>query len=148
MERLSEDNLALADQLLADVTPGDYSFGHSGTATVDAAVAWYERCLRYSDNPDLWGVFTTETDGPDSLVLALTGNGPNAEKNARAICNLLRMFPYLLAEVRQGRAIEAAMLDHLPDCARATGYYALENDCSCGLYYRRQAIRALTEPQS
>lgn len=49
----------------------------------------------------------------------------------------------LEAEVARLRAVEAAMLDHFPDCGRAAGYYALENDCTCGLYYRRQVINAL-----
>lgn len=143
MERLSDDNLTLADQLLTELTPGDYAFGHSETQTHEDAVAWVERSIRFSEVTDMWGVFTTQDDGPDCLILAVTGNGPNAERNARSICNLLRMAPYLLAEVRELRAIETAMLDHLPECHRATGYYALENDCSCGLYARRQVINAI-----
>jgi hypothetical protein len=34
-----------------------------------------------------------------------------------------------------------AGLDHLDGCHKITGYYAHENDCSCGLYERRMAAR-------
>lgn len=103
MDRLSDDNLTLADQLLAELTPGDYDLGRSGTATHEEAIAWFTRCLVASENTDLFGVFSDTADAPDSRLIALTGNGPNSERNARAICNLLRMFPYLLAEVRSLR---------------------------------------------
>lgn len=54
-------------------------------------------------------------------------------------------LPALLAEVRRLQLVEAAMADHLPGCDHITGYYALENDCSCGLYERQQVLQRLAE---
>lgn len=39
--------------------------------------------------------------------------------------------------------IERVMLDHLDGCAKITGHYAHENDCTCGLYERHMAIREI-----
>jgi hypothetical protein len=107
MERLSDDNLALVQQWLADLTPGEYELGRSGTATHEDAIAWFTRCLVGSEQTDLFGVFSHPASNPESRLIALTGNGPNSERNAVAICNLLRALPYLVAELVEHRQFAA-----------------------------------------
>lgn len=151
---LSDNDLAFAQELLKELTPGDYDLGRSGTMTHAEALAWFAGCLEASPRTDLFGVFSDPADSADSRLIALTGNGPNSERNAHAICNLLRLAPYLVAELVERRqaamtwrpttalaALQAGELDAIEEeLHRGEPYLSLSER-----EYQESALRLLAE---
>jgi len=64
----------------------DWAWGHAGTETHEDAVAYFADMVRQSDKTDLQLV-VFEDDGGEVFSVALTGNGPNSEANARFIAS-------------------------------------------------------------
>lgn len=83
----------------------DWSWGHSCTETQEAALEYMAGMLSHSDRTDLQLVIF-EDDGGDTKAVAITGNGPNSEANARFMCaaqpvNVVR----LLDEIKRLKAL-------------------------------------------
>ncbi len=81
----------------------DWSWGHSGSATHEAAVQYVADSVMLSDRTDLELVLF-EDDGGGTKMVAITGNGRDSAANARFICaaqpvNVFR----LLAEIARLR---------------------------------------------
>lgn len=57
-------------------------------------VEWFKACLAFSELPTVWCV------NADGGFIAVTGNGPNSENNARFIADARELFLALIQEVR------------------------------------------------
>lgn len=86
---ISQDDLQGLYDLANAATQEPWQLGHSGTETLEAAVAYITDALTKSDQPDLWMVFVgnAEVEG-NTKIVAYTGNGPTSEANARFLANL------------------------------------------------------------
>jgi hypothetical protein len=59
-------------------------------------VEWYQKCLAFSESPAIWSVGTERGE-----IIAITGNGPTSENNARFICEARDWVLLLVEEVRE-----------------------------------------------
>lgn len=84
-------------------TQDEWKWGHTGTDTLEAAVAWMAETISKRDSPDLWMVFCGDPDN-EPITPAYTGNGPTSEANARYLCAAQPMNVYrLITEIKRGR---------------------------------------------
>lgn len=93
------DDLA---RLMASLTQGEYQWGRSAPKTRLGAILWSARAILSSRGARLHMVLVDTAR--ELLIVAMTGNGPNAHRNAEALANLLEAWPYLLAELRRHRS--------------------------------------------
>lgn len=90
-------------------------YEHSGTETLEDAVAWMTEVLSHSDAPDLWGVFCGNPDDRPAIP-AMTGNGPTSEANARYLVAVQpRTMLKLLIFLRQAMGAEGVIDAPLPE---------------------------------
>jgi hypothetical protein len=110
---LSDSDLAeLADRARA-ATQEPYRWGHSGTETHEAAIAYMDDALGMSDSADIHMVFVGDpTVEGATRIVAYTGNGPTSEANATylscmtpetiiAICDELRNARHQIRHLRR-----------------------------------------------
>ncbi len=69
------------ERLATAATQDLWQFGHSGTETLEDAVAWMTDVISHRDAPDLWAVFCGDPEDKP-IMPAYTGNGPTSEANA------------------------------------------------------------------
>jgi len=103
MLTLSNTDLEELSALAQAATQARWQWGHSGTGTLEEAVTYVTDQLAKSEETDVQMIFI---GGDDTRVVAITGNGPTSEANARYITAL---WPgVVLALVREVQAARRA----------------------------------------
>ena len=107
LARLSEDNIAELEEILALSTRGEFHWGTHFSGSHEEATAWFAECLAWNAATDVHLVTVGDpTIKHASKVVALTGNGPNATRHAYLIAVLLTVAPAMLAEIKEYRATQ------------------------------------------
>lgn len=101
-EWLNAADLTTVRQAVQHITPGVYGAGVHRARWRGQAVWWIAKSIFKRPAADMHLVYA---DTPDQglVLIAVTGNAPNSENNATAICALLQAAPYLLNEVHARR---------------------------------------------
>ena len=89
---MNEEYLATLEKLAQASTPGPTELCICDP-DIDP-IEWYRNSLAHSDAPTIWCV-----NSPDGFI-AITGNGPNSQNNARFIAEARGYFLLLIQEVR------------------------------------------------
>ncbi len=105
MHILSDAVLDELTELAQAATNQRWQWGHSATTTLEEATAYVADQLAKSDQSDIQMIFVGDPAIPgDTRVVAITGNGPTSEANARYITALSPdVMLSLVREVRAAR---------------------------------------------
>jgi hypothetical protein len=108
---ISETDLQECEALFKAATQAPVELGIS-PEFIDTPEKLAEMCrLMFARGKEMrvWQAYTGDVD--DALVVAMTGNGPTSEANARFITLAFRAWPKLIQEIRDQRALLSAKTD-------------------------------------
>lgn len=119
---LPVDVVTQALTTLSEMTPGEYGIFISATNSREELLGFFRGALSRHEPNQTHGVGIAGTD----RCIALTGNGPDAEKNARGIAIALLMVPQLIATLYK---VWSAIDDAVAALERGDAASALEVLC-------------------
>jgi hypothetical protein len=107
--RLTEDDIAELEEMIGFATQGNFHWGTHFSGSHGDSAKWFQGCLEHNAATDLQMVVVGEPRIKGaSQVVALTGNGERAMRNAYLIAALLTVAGGMIAEIKQQRTdIEA-----------------------------------------
>jgi hypothetical protein len=102
---LSGEELDALAELEQEATPGPWEFGRPAVATEAEAVACFLHAYRGGPEGSFWVNWVVDSTPvrpeDNSLYVAVTGNGPTSEANARFNSAARNALPRLIAQVRE-----------------------------------------------
>ena len=95
--RITPDELKEVIDILNGGTPGELVMYQSGTQTREQMLAYFARATETHESANLYAIgIVGATSGGLPKVIALTGNGPDAEANAKKLGVAVMIAPKLI----------------------------------------------------
>jgi cobyric acid synthase len=108
--RLTEDDIAELEEMIGFATQGNFHWGTHFSGSHEDSAKWFQGCLEHNAATDLQMVVVGEPRVKGaSQVVALTGNGERAMRNAYLIAALLTTAAGMIAEIKEHRATLASL---------------------------------------
>jgi hypothetical protein len=108
--RLTEDDIAELEEMIGFATQGNFHWGTHFSGSHGDSAKWFQGCLEHNAATDLQMVVVGEPRVKGaSQVVALTGNGERAMRNAYLIAALLTTAAGMIAEIKEHRATLASL---------------------------------------